>query len=131
MPEGRRPIVRIDEGRSFDELGAPVRRLVHPKTVGSKLLGVSICLMEPGDEIRRHRHSYEEAYFVVRGSGAMYLEGEGFIRLEPGLSVYVQPERVHGQVNDGDEPLHIICSLAPPPVEGDPPRFAEEQESSL
>ncbi len=126
MPEGRTPIIRIDEGRPFDDLGAPVRRLIHPNTVGSKLLGVSICLMEPGDEIRRHRHSYEEAYFVVRGNGAMYLEGEGLIRLEPGLSVYVPPERVHGQVNDGDEPLHIICSLAPPPVEGDSPRFAEE-----
>jgi hypothetical protein len=34
---------------------------------------------------------------------------------------------VHGQVNDGDEPLHIICSLAPPPVEGDPPLFADEE----
>jgi mannose-6-phosphate isomerase-like protein (cupin superfamily) len=126
VAERHRSVVRIDEGRPFDALGATVRRLIHPNTVGSKLLGVSICLMEPGDEIRRHRHSYEEAYFVVRGSGAMYLEGEGSIRLEPGLSVYVPPERVHGQVNDGDEPLHIICSLAPPPVEGDPPRFAEE-----
>jgi mannose-6-phosphate isomerase-like protein (cupin superfamily) len=126
VAERRRSVVRIDEGRPFHALGATVRRLIHPTTVGSKLLGVSICLMEPGDEIRRHRHSYEEAYFVVRGNGAMYLEGEGFIRLEPGLSVYVPPDRVHGQVNDGDEPLHIICSLAPPPVEGDLPRFAEE-----
>jgi quercetin dioxygenase-like cupin family protein len=125
MPERRSLALRIEDGRPFDALGAPVRRLVHPKTVGSQLLGVSICLMEAGDEVRRHRHSYEEAYFVVRGRGLMYLEGEGEIRLEPGLSVYVPPERVHGQVNDGDEPLHILCSLAPPPVEGEPPRFAE------
>lgn len=125
MPD-RKLVVRIDEGRPFDALGAPVRRLVHPKTVGSELLGVSICLMEPGDEVRRHSHDYEEAYFVVRGHGLMYLEGEGGVRLEPGLSVYVPPGRVHGQVNDGDEPLHIVCSLAPPPVEGEPPRFAEE-----
>ena len=33
---------------------------------------------------------------------------------------------VAGQVNDGAEPLHILCALAPPPVMGDPPRFAEE-----
>lgn len=126
MPEAGRPVVRIEEGRPFEALGAPVRRLIHPKTVGSKLLGVSICLMEPGDEIRRHSHDYEEAYFVVRGSGRMFLEGEGDIRLEPGVSVYVAPNRVHGQVNDGAEPLHIVCSLAPPPVEGEPPRFAED-----
>ena len=129
MPEARRLAVRVEEGRLFEALGAPVRRLVHPKTVGSNLLGVSICLMEPGDEIRRHRHDYEEAYFVITGTGRMYLEGEGEIPLEPGLAVYVPPERVHGQVNDGDEPLHILCSLAPPPVEGDPPRFADEESA--
>ena len=121
--------VGIEEGRRFDALGAPVRRLIHPTTVGSKLLGVSICLMEPGDEIRRHRHDYEEAYFVIRGRGTMYLEGAGDIALEPGISVYVEPERVHGQVNDGDEPLHILCSLAPPPVEGDAPRFAASEDA--
>ncbi len=125
MAERNPPAIRIDEGVLFDALGAPVRRLVHPNTVGSKLLGVSICLMEPGDEIRRHSHDYEEAYFVLRGTGRMYLEGEGEIRLEPNLSVYIAPGRVHGQVNDGTEPLHILCSLAPPPVIGDPPRFAE------
>lgn len=125
MPE-RRPVVRVEEGRPFDALGAPVRRLVHPSTVGSLELGVSICLMEPGDEIRRHWHDWEEAYYVVRGSGRMYLEGEGEIRLEPGLSVYIAPRRVHGQVNDGDGRLEIVCSLAPPPLEGEPPHFADE-----
>lgn len=130
MSEHRSLAVKVEDGRLFEALGAPVRRLVHPNTVGSQQLGVSICLMEPGQEIRRHRHSYEEAYFVIRGTGRMYLEGEGEIRLEPGLSVYVPPERVHGQVNDGVEPLHILCSLSPPPVEGDPPRFADEGQAS-
>jgi len=125
MPEHRSMAVKVEDGRLFEALGAPVRRLVHPKTVGSQQLGVSICLMEPGQEIRRHRHAYEEAYFVIQGTGRMYLEGEGEILLEPGLSVYVPSERVHGQVNDGTVPLHILCSLSPPPVEGDPPRFAD------
>ena len=127
MPEPRSLAVRVEDGRPFDALGAPVRRLVHPNTVGSRLLGLSICLMAPGDRIRRHRHDYEEAYFVTRGTGVMYLEGEGDIRLEPGVAVYVPAERVHGQVNDGDEPLHIVCALAPPPVEGAPPRFVEDE----
>jgi quercetin dioxygenase-like cupin family protein len=83
--------------------------------------------MEPGQAVRRHRHAYEEAYFVLRGTGTMYLEGEGEIRLEPGLSVYIPAERAHGQVNDGSEPLHLLCSLSPPPVEGEPPRFAEDE----
>jgi quercetin dioxygenase-like cupin family protein len=109
----------------FDALGAPVRRLIHPATTGSTLLGVSICLMDPGDEVRRHSHDYEEAYFVLRGRGRMYLEGVSEVVLEPGVAVYVAPNRVHGQVNDGTEALDILCSLAPPPVMGDLPRFAD------
>lgn len=118
-------VIRRDEGRLFEGLGAPVYRLVHPRTVGSRELGVSLCVMAPGDEIRRHSHQMEEAYYVVAGSGLMYLDGVGDVRLEPGVAVYVPSNRVHGQVNHGDEVLEIVCSLSPPPVEGEPPRFAE------
>jgi putative monooxygenase len=122
---GEKLTIRVEQGRLFDALGAPVRRLVHPLTVGSQQLGVSLCTMAPRDEVRRHSHDYEEAYFVLEGTGVMYLEGVGEIRLESELSVYVPPNRVHGQVNDGDGPLRILCSLSPPPVEGAPPRFSE------
>lgn len=123
----RPPTIHVSEGRPFDALGAPVRRLVHPNTVGSTGLGVSICDMPPGSRVRRHRHAYEEAYFVISGQGHMYLEGEEDIELRPGLLVYIAPGRVHGQFNDGSEPLRILCSLAPPPVEGDMPEFADPE----
>jgi putative monooxygenase len=110
--------IRVEDGRLFSGLGAEVRRLVHPTTVGSVNVGVSICLMNPGDEIQTHRHDYEEAYYVVQGTGKMYLEGQPEISLEPGLSIYIAPGEVHGQVNDGTAPLHILCSLSPPPTEG-------------
>jgi quercetin dioxygenase-like cupin family protein len=121
----QRSTMRIEEGRRFDGLGSEVRRLVHPTTVGSVNLGVSICLMGPGDEVHRHRHDYEEAYFVVRGCGEMFLEGHDPIRLEPGLSVYIPAGQVHGQVNDGSEDLHIVCSLSPPPSESTPPELVD------
>ena len=117
--------IRQEDGRLFEALGAPVWRLVHPKTVGSSQLGMSLCLMQPGDEIRRHSHDYEEAYYVLRGSGSMHIEGEPPIHLEAGLAVYVPAGRVHGQVADRGEPLDIILALSPPPVEGATPRFAE------
>jgi quercetin dioxygenase-like cupin family protein len=117
--------VRKDQGRPFEALGSPVFRLIHPKTTGSVDLGVSICVMEPGQRVLRHRHDYEEAYYVLRGSGSMYLEGHEPIRLEPDLSVYIAAGRVHGQVNDGDERLEILCSLSTPPVEGEIPEIVE------
>lgn len=117
--------VRLEDGVRFDGLGAEVRRLVHPTTVGSTNLGVSICRMEPGEVVPRHRHAYEEAYFIVQGTGEMYLEGHEPIRLEPGLSVYIAEGEVHGQVNDGRERLDIVCSLSPPPGEARQPEIVE------
>ena len=119
--------IDVSEGRPFDALGAPVRRLVHPNTTGSAGLAVSICDMPAGSRVRRHRHGYEEAYYVIGGEGRMYLEGDEEIPLHPGLLVYIAPWRVHGQVNDGPEPLRILCSLAPPPVEGEVPEFMPDE----
>jgi quercetin dioxygenase-like cupin family protein len=119
-------VIDMDEGREFTALGAPVRRLVHPLTTGSKNVGVSIVLMAPGARIKRHRHSYEEAYTVIKGKGEMYLEGVGDIELKPGRSVYIPSNMIHGQVNtDVSEELQILCSLSPPPVEGEVPELFE------
>jgi quercetin dioxygenase-like cupin family protein len=119
-------VVDVGQGRDFFGLGARVQRLVHPRTVGSDRLGVSIVLMAPGDVIKRHRHDYEEAYFVISGEGTMFLEGVGELDLVPGRSVYVPPGRAHGQVNtSADTELHILCSLSPPPVEGETPELLE------
>jgi quercetin dioxygenase-like cupin family protein len=118
----------LADGRRFFGLGAEVRRLVHPNTVGSRNLGVSICLMQPGDRIRTHRHPYEEAYFVIAGEGTMYLEDVGIIRLEPGISVYIASGKIHGQVNDASDPLSIVCSLSPPPPEGITPELVTVQD---
>jgi quercetin dioxygenase-like cupin family protein len=119
-------VVEIADGREFHGLGAPVVRLVHPKTTGSNQLGVSIALMPPGSVVKRHRHDYEEAYFVVDGTGVMFLDGVGDIDLHPGLSVYIPPNTIHGQVNTSQtHDLRIVCSLSPPPVEGEIPELFE------
>jgi mannose-6-phosphate isomerase-like protein (cupin superfamily) len=121
-----RNIIDIGEGRDFMGLGARVQRLIHPTTVGSDQLGVSVAMLGPGEVIKRHRHSYEEAYYVIEGHGTMFLEGHDEIDLYPGRAVYVPPETIHGQVNTSDtENLHILCSLSPPPVEGEQPELFE------
>ena len=119
-------IVDVGDGAIFMALGAPVERLVHPTTVGSSNVGLSIVRMAPGSVIRRHRHPYEEAYYVVEGTGVMYLETVGEVELRPGRSVYVPPNTIHGQVNTSEDvDLHIVLALSPPPPDGVIPELFE------
>jgi quercetin dioxygenase-like cupin family protein len=119
-------VVDIGDGRDFMGLGARVHRVVHPSTVGSDQLGVSIAMHGPGERVKRHRHFYEEAYYVIKGEGMMYMEGQDEIELRPGRSVYVPPNTIHGQVNTSTEnDLWILCSLSPPPPEGEVPELFE------
>jgi quercetin dioxygenase-like cupin family protein len=122
----QRRVIDVGEGRDFLGLGARVERLVHPNTTGSDQLGVSIVMHGPGEPVKRHRHPYEEAYYVIKGEGVMFMEGVGEIELRPGRSVYIPPETIHGQVNTSqDSDLWILCSLSPPPTEGETPELFE------
>jgi quercetin dioxygenase-like cupin family protein len=121
-----RLVMDIGEGRDFMGLGARVHRLVHPNTTGSGQIGVSIAMHGPGERVKRHRHPYEEAYYVIKGEGTMYMEGQGEIELRPGRAVYIPPETIHGQVNTSeDTDLWVLCSLSPPPPDGETPELFE------
>jgi quercetin dioxygenase-like cupin family protein len=122
----RARVIDMGEGRDFMGLGARVERLVHPNTVGSDQIGVSVAMHGPGERVKRHRHPYEEAYYVIKGEGVMYMEGVGDIELRPGRSVYIPPNTIHGQVNtSSDTDLWVLCSLSPPPPEGETPELFE------
>lgn len=114
MATQQRLVMRLEDGVDYWGLGTQVKRLVHPTTTGSVQLGVSICLMKPGEEVVIHRHPYEEAYYVVRGHGTMSLDGET-IELVPDLTVYIPSNQYHGQKNTSVEELVVLCALAPPP----------------
>jgi len=106
--------IKISEGIEFRGIGGYVKRLVNPATTGSVNLGTSILFLNPGEEVVMHSHEYEEAYFIISGQGKMILENE-IIILEKNLSVYVPSNSLHGQKNDGEETLTILCSLSPAP----------------
>ncbi|SIS03991.1 Cupin domain-containing protein [Peribacillus simplex] len=107
-------VIMPNQGKDYRGIGGLVKRLVHPSTVGSENLAVSICYLNPGEEITRHSHTYEEAYFVLQGTGKMIL-GEEEFKLEPNMSVYIPSGKEHAQINDGSEPLVVLCSLSPAP----------------
>jgi mannose-6-phosphate isomerase-like protein (cupin superfamily) len=95
-----------------------LRRLVHPDTVQSKNVAVSILTMNPGDEVAAHYHKQrEEVYFILSGEGiALHIE-EGkkeTIKYEKDLSIHIPVGTIHDIKAVGNEPLRILVIMAPP-----------------
>jgi quercetin dioxygenase-like cupin family protein len=81
------PVVGDDNGA-----GVPVR--------------TGIQTSPPGYETRPHSHPYVETLTVLEGAGEAWVEGEpGCIRLEPGVTIALPPNRVHGFRAIGPGPL--------------------------
>lgn len=61
-----------------------------------------------------HFHAFEEAYFLLRGTGETILEGEHF-NVAAGDLVWVSTGCMHAWVNRGSEPLRFVELQAPRP----------------
>jgi quercetin dioxygenase-like cupin family protein len=60
----------------------------------------------PGYETRPHSHPYVEVLTVLAGTGEAWLDGEnGVVVLEPGVTLLVPANRVHGFRATGDGAL--------------------------
>jgi quercetin dioxygenase-like cupin family protein len=60
----------------------------------------------PGYETRPHSHPYVELLTVLDGEGEAWVEGEaGLVKLEPGVTIALPANRVHGFRTVGDKPL--------------------------
>ena len=114
MTETAKRVVRLEEGADFRDIGGSIHRLIHPATVGPTNIGLSICSLDPGEEVVLHRHDSEEAYFVIRGEGVMYPEGHREIRLRPNIAVRIRSNAIQGHRNAGEEPLVLVAALSPP-----------------
>ncbi len=95
-----------------------LRRLIHPDTVKSKNVAVSLLIMNPGDEVAPHYHNErEEVYYILSGEGiAIHRgnEGEEKIKFEKNLAIHIPPKVIHDIKATGNEPLWILVIMAPP-----------------
>ena len=89
--------------------GSTIRELHH--TAAQSLAEATL---EPGQSAQRHHHRVsEEIYLITHGSGVMELDGETR-RVAPGDAILIPPGAWHTIENDGDVPLRLMCSCAPP-----------------
>ncbi|MBN1837733.1 MAG: cupin domain-containing protein [Spirochaetales bacterium] len=64
--------------------------------------------LEPGASSSEDVHPYEHEVFVVRGRGALLLEGERY-PLRPHDAILIEPDERHQLLQEGDEPLGFLC----------------------
>ena len=108
-------LIKVRDGVDFRGRGVLVKRLVHPTTLGSKNLAVSVAFHGPGEQVQRHKHDYEEAYFVVQGEGVMTVGDSEEFTITRYDCVYTPADTYHWTKCSGDEPLVLVCAITPPP----------------
>jgi len=94
--------------------GSTIRELFGLPTGGAEHQSLAEATLAPGQATQRHYHrASEEIYFVLDGEGEMELDGERR-RVGVGDAVAIPPGAWHELRAEGDRPLRILCSCAPP-----------------
>lgn len=117
MPAAHRLIHRdvIGSGVADDAGFSDLRRhLVRTVDLPTRALSMTVGGLEPLQETRRHRHSYETVIYVLQGSGCSIIEGEQ-VHWKCGDAFYVPPWSWHSHRNvSPQEPaLYVACENAP------------------
>jgi quercetin dioxygenase-like cupin family protein len=86
--------------------GATYRAIIGDDTGAGLPIRTGIQVSPPGYETRPHSHPYVELLTVLEGTGEAWLDGEeGVVALEPGVTISLPANRVHGFRTIGDRPL--------------------------
>jgi quercetin dioxygenase-like cupin family protein len=97
--EEERPVVDFPGGATY-------RTLIGDDNGADIPIRTGIQTSQPGYATRLHSHPYVEVLTVLSGRGEAWLDGEeGRIAMEPGVTISIPANRVHGFRVVGDVPL--------------------------
>lgn len=89
-----------------------LKHLIAPWTLGSEQLWLGMSEVDVGSSSNPHSHANEEALYIIAGRGAVEV-GNGRTAVAPGTAVLVPADQLHRLVNEGDEPMRVLCCAAP------------------
>ena len=115
-------ILRKNSAPRYQRDGITSWLLVAESTAGARHLTTSLVEMSPGGRQHLHRHATEQSYFIISGEGLMQV-GEQTERVQPGDTVFIHSDTVHGLINDGSVVLMYLSAGSPP--------FGRESEPEL
>jgi len=107
-------IVRREQRAPFITLdGSEIRELAGIPTGNSANQSLAEATVPPGAATEAHYHRVsEEIYLFTAGTGRMILHGEE-AAVRAGDCVVIPPGAEHQLVNDGVEPLVLLCCCSP------------------
>lgn len=104
--EDREPFITLDRSEIRELAGIPAGNSVNQS--------LAQATVPPGASTEAHYHrASEEIYLFTAGAGRMRL-GDEEAAVRAGDCVVIAPGAPHRLVNDGDEPLVLLCCCAPP-----------------
>ncbi|HLL40355.1 MAG TPA: cupin domain-containing protein [Rubrobacteraceae bacterium] len=116
----RGPVVgrEVDqEWETWSEEDIPQKGLVYWKTLISKgvtrseNLTLGVARLPSGGALNEHRHTQEEVYLVLEGSGLVRVGGEE-IAVEAGSAVFIPGDARHSCENTGTADLRVAYVFA-------------------
>jgi len=112
---GQEPVVSREMDREWEtwsEEDIPKKGLVYWKTLISKgltrseNLTLGVACLPPGGALGEHRHTQEEVYLVLEGSGLVRVGAEEFT-VEAGSAVFIPGDVLHACENTGTSELRF------------------------
>jgi quercetin dioxygenase-like cupin family protein len=109
------PIVSREEDKEWEtwnEEDIPRKGLVYWKTLisrgvtRSENLTLGLANLPPGGALHEHRHSQEEIYLVLEGSGRVKV-GDEELAVEAGAAVFIPGDALHSCENTGTSDLRV------------------------
>jgi mannose-6-phosphate isomerase-like protein (cupin superfamily) len=90
-----------------------LRELLHPDKADLKLrYSLAHAILKPGLTSLPHRLKTSEVYYIMEGTGKMFIDGE-LEDVYPGQAVYIPPHARQYITNTGDTDLVFLCIVDP------------------
>lgn len=90
-----------------------VTDVISPDLCGAKNFRMGFVSIPPKSGGAIHRHSGEQAWYILKGEGYQYVDGEKHF-CKAGDFMYVPANAAHQTVNTGNETWEAIFVTAPP-----------------
>src|SRR2546430_8475483 len=115
-------VLRVDEIRPRpaypDASNGFARCSLVDRAAGSVHMGVGMCSLDAGGSVDEHLHSFEESFFVLKGSPVLALDGRSY-RLQPGACGVVPVGVAHAWFEREGESARWIDMCSPQPRDGE------------